>query len=102
MRDVRGEEPKVIGRYRDGTFFVDDDSRVLSGEEVLCIDQRHLITERERHRLEVEGLKRHAEFGMSCYQDQCENAYVEYSVAKKLREEVAGLKIELELARRKK
>lgn len=31
---------------------------------------------------EVERLRPHAEFGVQCYQDRCENAYVESSVLK--------------------
>lgn len=35
-------------------------------------------------------------FGQQCYQDRCENAYVEASVVKMLEEEVCGLKARLE------
>lgn len=39
---------------------------------------------------EKKQLQAHAKFGLDCYQDQCENAYVEQSVADRLRKELTA------------
>jgi hypothetical protein len=52
--------------------------------------------ELERLRAEVESLKEPAAFGWQCYQDRCENAYIEASVVKRVESDNARLREALE------
>jgi len=40
----------------------------------------------------LNSLEEAAAFGVACYQDRCENAYVEASIVRKMEEELSGLR----------
>jgi predicted nuclease with TOPRIM domain len=68
-------------------------SDALPTYESQLASMRELLAEYQQR--EAELLPR-AKFGDDCYQDRCENAYVEFSVVKRLEEERDQLAAEVE------
>lgn len=106
LRDETGDLRHGIRQQHD-----DAKSAIAEWEKSLAERDKLLrdaAAEIDRQAAEIERLKMvegalegPAKFGWQCYQDRCENAYIEASVVKKLEAENASLRQQLESLRPK-